>query len=80
VDIVVQPEGALREALSLAASFHRALRECGDRVVQVSTAADLDAVEAGERIGLLLSRASSASASRHGPPTCSTPSACAWRD
>ena len=35
VDIVVQPEGALREALSLAASFHRALRECGDRVVQV---------------------------------------------
>jgi membrane dipeptidase len=55
VDIVVQPEGALREALSLAASFHRALRECGDRVVQVSTAADLDAVEAGERIGLLLS-------------------------
>ena len=31
VDIVVQPEGALREALSLAASFHRALRECGGR-------------------------------------------------
>jgi membrane dipeptidase len=55
VDIVVQPEGALREALSLAASFHRALRECADRVVQVSTAADLDAVEAGERIGLVLS-------------------------
>jgi membrane dipeptidase len=55
VDIVVQPEGALREALSLAASFHRALRECGDRVVQVSSASDLDAVEAGERIGLMLS-------------------------
>lgn len=55
VDIVVQPEGALREALSLAASFHRALHECGDRVVQVSTAADLDAVERGERIGLMLS-------------------------
>jgi membrane dipeptidase len=55
VDVVVQPEGALREALSLAASFHRALRECGDRVVQVTTAADLDAVEAGERIGLMLS-------------------------
>ena len=55
VDVVVQPEGALREALSFAASFHRALRECGDRVAQVSTAADLDAVEAGERIGLMLS-------------------------
>ena len=55
VDIVVQPEGALREALSLAASFHRALRECDADVVQISTAADLDAVEAGERIGLLLS-------------------------
>ena len=55
VDIVVQPEGALREALSLAASFHRALRECGDRVVQVSSATDLDAVEKGERIGLMLS-------------------------
>jgi membrane dipeptidase len=55
VDVVVQPESALREALSLAASFHRALRECGDRVVQVTTPADLDAVEAGERIGLLLS-------------------------
>ncbi|HET8742442.1 MAG TPA: membrane dipeptidase [Gaiella sp.] len=55
VDLAVQPEGALREALSLAASFHRALRESGDRLVQVSTAADLDAVEAGERIGLMLS-------------------------
>ena len=55
VDIVAQPEGALREALSLAASFHRALRECGDRVVQISTAADLDVVESGERMGLMLS-------------------------
>jgi membrane dipeptidase len=55
VDIAVQPEGALREALSLAASFHRALRECGDRVVQVTSAADLDVVERGERIGLMLS-------------------------
>ncbi len=51
----MQPEGALREALSLAASFHRALHECGDRVVQLTTAADLDTVEAGERIGLMLS-------------------------
>jgi len=54
VDVVVQPEGALREALSLAASFHSALRESPDRLVQVSRAADLDAVDAGERIGLVL--------------------------
>ena len=55
VDVGVQPEGSLREALRGVASFHRALRENADRVVQVRTAADLDAVEAGERIGLMLS-------------------------
>ena len=55
VDVAVQPEGSLREALSLAASFHRAIRENDGRVVQVTTAADLDAVERGERIGLMLS-------------------------
>ena len=55
VDLVVQPEGALREALSLVASFHRATAENRDRVTQVASAADLDVVEAGERIGLLLS-------------------------
>lgn len=55
VDVTVQPEGSLREALSLVAAFHHALRENGDRVQQVTQAADLDAVEAGERIGLLLS-------------------------
>jgi membrane dipeptidase len=55
VDLVVQPEGALREALSLVASFHRALAENRARVAQVTTAADLDLVESGERIGLLLS-------------------------
>ena len=55
VDIVVQPEGSLREALSMVASFHRALGENSDRVVQVRSGADLDAVEAGERIGLMLS-------------------------
>jgi len=54
VDIAVQPEGALREALSMVASFHRALTENDDRVVQVTSADDLDAVEAGERIGLML--------------------------
>lgn len=55
VDVVVQPEGALREALALTASFHRAIRENPDRVVQVSAAADLDVVETRERIGLMLS-------------------------
>ena len=55
VDVVVQPEGSLREALGLVTSFHRALAECGDRVVQVREAADLDRVESGERIGLMLS-------------------------
>ena len=54
VDVVVQPEGALREALSLVASFHRALTENPGRVVGVATASDLDPVAAGERIGLLL--------------------------
>lgn len=55
VDVTVQPEGSLREALSLVAAFHNAVRENGDRVVQLTTAADLDAIQAGERIGLLLS-------------------------
>jgi membrane dipeptidase len=55
VDVTVQPEGSLREALSLVASFHRALAENPDRVAQVASPADLDRVEAGERIGLLLS-------------------------
>jgi len=55
VDVSVQPEGSLREALSMIAAFHSALRENADRVMQVTAAADLDAVEAGEGIGLLLS-------------------------
>ena len=55
VDVTVQPEGSLREALSMVASFHRAIAENADRVVHVTTAADLDAVESGERIGLMLS-------------------------
>jgi membrane dipeptidase len=45
----------LREALAQVASFHRALRENAGRVRQVRCAADLDHVESGERIGLLLS-------------------------
>ena len=54
VDVTVQPEGSLREALSMVASFQRAVRENEDRVVQVREAADLDLVESGERIGLML--------------------------
>lgn len=55
VDVAVQPEGSLREALSLATSFHHAVSENADRVVQVRSTADLDRVESGERIGLMLS-------------------------
>jgi membrane dipeptidase len=55
VDAVVQPEGSLREALRQVASFHRALAENPERVTQVRSASDLDAVETGERIGLVLS-------------------------
>ncbi len=55
VDVAVQPEGSLREALSLATSFHHAVTENADRVVQVRSTADLDRVESGERIGLMLS-------------------------
>lgn len=54
VDLAVQPEGALREALSLVTSFHRALAENAARTAQVRTAADLDSVEDGRRVGLML--------------------------
>lgn len=54
VDLDVQPEGSLREALRQATALHRATREHPDRVVLVRTRADLDAVERGERIGLVL--------------------------
>lgn len=55
VDVTVQPEGSLREALSMVAAFQNALRENAGRVVQVTSAADLDAVQASGRIGLMLS-------------------------
>ena len=54
VELQYQPEGSLREALRQAASFHTAARENPDRVTVVRTKADLDAVERGERIGLVL--------------------------
>ncbi len=50
-----QPEGTLREALAQATSFARAVHENPDRVVAVRSATDLDVVERGEKIGILLS-------------------------
>ena len=50
VNVVVQPQGSLREALSMVASFQRACAESAGRVVQVTTASDLDAWSSGERI------------------------------
>jgi membrane dipeptidase len=55
VDVTVQPEGALREALAQVASFHRALRENAGRVVHVRSAADLALAGVDGRVGLLLS-------------------------
>ena len=55
VELERQPEGTLREALGQATCLLRAVRENAGRVVQVRTAADLDTVERGERIGLMLS-------------------------
>jgi len=55
VELERQPEGTLREALGQATCLLRAVRENTDRVLQVRTAADLDAVERGERLGLMLS-------------------------
>ena len=54
VELELQPEGSLREALRQVAAFHRALRTHPDRLVAVRTRGDLDRVERGERTGLLL--------------------------
>jgi membrane dipeptidase len=50
----LMPEAALRTTLEQVAAWHRAGRENPDDVVLVRTHADLDEVEAGERIGLVL--------------------------
>ena len=54
VELELQPEGTLRQALSQVASFQRAIQENADRVVAVRTRADLEPVERGERLGLVL--------------------------
>jgi membrane dipeptidase len=48
------PDGALRAALTLAAAFHVAVRGTPD-ALQIASQADLDPVEAGDRLGLMLS-------------------------
>jgi membrane dipeptidase len=50
VDLELQPEGSLREALRQVTAFHRAAREHPDRVAIVRTGADLD----DDRIRLVL--------------------------
>jgi membrane dipeptidase len=55
VELERQPEGTLREALGQATCLHRAVRENPDRVTQVRTAADLNGLVGGQRIGLMLS-------------------------
>ncbi len=54
VDLELQPEGSLREALRQVTALQHALRESPDRLVAVRSRADLDAVERGEGIGLML--------------------------
>jgi membrane dipeptidase len=48
------PDAALREIMNQLAAFHRALRLHPAEVFHVKTVADLDEVEGGERIGLVL--------------------------
>lgn len=55
VELERHPEGTLREALGQATCLLRAVRESPGQVLQVRTAADLAAVERGERLGLMLS-------------------------
>jgi membrane dipeptidase len=49
------PEGGLRRALEQVVACYRAVRENAQRVLLVRTSEDLRAVEAGERLGLMLS-------------------------
>jgi membrane dipeptidase len=48
------PDGAMRAALSLAAAFHAAVRE-NDDVLQIASFGDLDALDQGDHVGLMLS-------------------------
>src|SRR5690348_1493217 len=55
VDLPFLPELGLREGLALIATFHQAVRENAESVAAVRTRGDLDIVESGVRIGLMLS-------------------------
>jgi membrane dipeptidase len=54
VDLELQPEGSLREAMRQVTALVHAVGESPDRLVQVRARADLDVAESGERIGLML--------------------------
>jgi membrane dipeptidase len=54
VDLELQPEGSLREALRQVTALVHAVVESPDRLLQVRSRADLDMVESGERTGLML--------------------------
>src|SRR5688572_31335077 len=54
IELDLQPEGSLREALRQVTALHYAVRENPERVLTVRPQADLDAVERGERIWLML--------------------------
>jgi membrane dipeptidase len=54
VDLELQPEGSLREALRQVTALVHAVAESPDRLLQVRSRADLDVVESGERTGLML--------------------------
>ena len=54
IELEVQPEGSLREALRQVTTLQHALAENPERLVAVRTRADLDTVERGGRIGLML--------------------------
>ena len=54
VGIDKQPEGALREAMRQVTAFSSAIRDNPDDVAQIRAAADIDAVESGTHLGLLL--------------------------
>jgi membrane dipeptidase len=54
VDLELQPEGSLREALRQVTALQHALRESPDRLVAVRSRTDLDAAERSGRIGLML--------------------------
>ena len=54
VELQYQPESTLRQAMGQVTAFHEAVRENPDRIVAVRTRADLELVERGERIGLVL--------------------------